>query len=119
MDAFANTDLDLLLRKHGIHQLIVIGLIPHTCIEATVRSATELGYQVTVVKDATADYSDKEMHAALELRQRHCHHKGSHRLDFISVCLGSQYVVEARSSFWSFTRQVASRHHQRSDVCEQ
>lgn len=67
MDAFANTDLDLLLRKHDIHQLIVIGLIPHTCIEATVRSATELGYQVTVVEDATADYSDKEMHAALEI----------------------------------------------------
>ena len=64
---FANTDLDLLLKKHGIHQLIVIGLIAHTCIEATVRYAAELGYVVTVVKDATADYSDKEMHAALDI----------------------------------------------------
>jgi ureidoacrylate peracid hydrolase len=64
---FANTDLDLQLKKHGIHQLIVIGLIAHTCIEATVRFAAELGYDVTVVKDATADYSDKEMHAALEV----------------------------------------------------
>ena len=53
---FANTDLDLQLKKHGIHQLIVIGLIAHTCIEATVRFAAELGYDVTVVKDATADY---------------------------------------------------------------
>ena len=34
--------------------------IAHTCIEATVRYAAELGYEVTVVKDATADYSDKE-----------------------------------------------------------
>ena len=59
--------MDLLLKKHGIHHLIVIGLIAHTCIEATVRYAAELGYQVTVVKDATADYSDKEMHAALEI----------------------------------------------------
>jgi nicotinamidase-related amidase len=64
---FANTDLDLLLKKHGIHELIVIGLIAHTCIEATVRYAAELGYAVTVVKDATADYSDKEMHAALDI----------------------------------------------------
>ena len=64
---FANTDLDLQLKKHGIHQLIVIGLIAHTCIEATVRFAAELGYEVTVVKDATADYSDKEMHAALDI----------------------------------------------------
>ena len=64
---FANTDLDLQLKKHGIHQLIVIGLIAHTCIEATVRYAAELGYQVTVVKDATADYSDEMMHAALDI----------------------------------------------------
>ena len=64
---FANTDLDLQLKKHGIHQLIVIGLIAHTCIEATVRFAVELGYEVTMVKDATADYSDQEMHAALDI----------------------------------------------------
>src|SRR5215469_9136832 len=62
---FANTDLDLQLKKHGIHQLIVIGLIAHTCVEATVRYAAELGYEATVVKDATADYSDVEMQAAL------------------------------------------------------
>jgi nicotinamidase-related amidase len=64
---FANTDLDLQLKKHGIGQLIVIGLIAHTCIEATVRFAAELGYDVTVVRDATADYSDAEMHAALDV----------------------------------------------------
>jgi nicotinamidase-related amidase len=64
---FANTDLDLQLKKHGIDQLIIIGLIAHTCIEATVRYAAELGYQVTVVKDATADYSDEMMHAALDI----------------------------------------------------
>src|SRR6516164_3325483 len=50
---FANTDLDLQLKKHGMHQLIVSGLIAHTCVEATVRFAAELGYEVTVVKDAT------------------------------------------------------------------
>src|SRR5262249_25955343 len=55
---FANTDLDLQLKKHGIHRLIVIGVIAHTCVEATVRYAAELGYDVKVIKDATADYSD-------------------------------------------------------------
>jgi nicotinamidase-related amidase len=64
---FANTDLDLLLKKHGIHRLIVMGLIAHTCLEATVRYGAELGYDVTVVKDAKASYSDNEMHAALEV----------------------------------------------------
>jgi nicotinamidase-related amidase len=64
---FANTDLDLLLKKHGIHRLIVIGLITHTCVEATVRYGAELGYDVTVVRDATASYSEVEMHAALDV----------------------------------------------------
>jgi len=62
---FANTDLDLQLKKHGVHQLIVIGLIAHTCVESTVRFAAELGYDVTLVKDATADYGEEFMHAAL------------------------------------------------------
>jgi nicotinamidase-related amidase len=64
---FANTDLDLQLKRHGIHQLIIMGLIAHTCVEATVRYATELGYEVTMVKDATADYSNEEMHTALDI----------------------------------------------------
>jgi hypothetical protein len=35
-------------------------------VQATVRYAAELDYEVTMVKDATADYSDEEMHAALD-----------------------------------------------------
>jgi ureidoacrylate peracid hydrolase len=64
---FANTDLDLQLKRHGIQRLIVIGLIAHTCVEATVRFAAELGYDVTMVRDATADYSDDAMHASLDV----------------------------------------------------
>jgi ureidoacrylate peracid hydrolase len=64
---FANTDLDMQLKRHGLHQLIVIGLLAHTCVESTVRFAAELGYQVTMVRDATASYSDEEMHAALDI----------------------------------------------------
>jgi len=64
---FANTDLDMQLKKHGIHKVIVMGLIAHTCVEATVRYGAELGYEVTVVRDATASYSDEHMHASLEV----------------------------------------------------
>jgi ureidoacrylate peracid hydrolase len=55
----------LLLKKHGVHRLIVIRLIAHTCVESTVRFAAELGYEVMVVKDATADFGEEFMHAAL------------------------------------------------------
>ena len=85
---FANTDLDLQLKKHGIHQLIVIGLIAHTCVEATVRFAAELGYDVTVVRDATADYSDEAMHAAL----------GVNLPNYASAILRTEEIVAAISA---------------------
>jgi ureidoacrylate peracid hydrolase len=64
---FANTDLDMRLKKLGIKHLVVVGLLTHTCVDSTVRYAMELGYEVTVVKDATASYSDEHMHAALDI----------------------------------------------------
>jgi len=85
---FANTDLDLQLKKHGIHQLIVIGLIAHTCIEATVRYAAELGYEVTAVKDATADYSDEMMHAALNINMP----------NYASAIVSTEEIVTALAS---------------------
>jgi nicotinamidase-related amidase len=54
-------------RNSNVERLVVIGLIAHTCVEATVRFAAELGYDVTMVRDATADYSDDAMHAALDV----------------------------------------------------
>jgi nicotinamidase-related amidase len=64
---FANTDLDQQLNVHGIQRLIAVGLLANTCLEATVRYAAELGYDVTVVKDATAGLSEDAMYASLEV----------------------------------------------------
>ena len=64
---FANTDLDFLLKQHRIVDVIVVGLLANTCIEGTSRYASDLGYRVTLVKDATAAFSPAGMHAAHEL----------------------------------------------------
>jgi nicotinamidase-related amidase len=64
---FANTDLDMQLKQHGISHVVVVGLIANTCIESTARYAMELGYHVTLVRDATAASTREEMRAALEL----------------------------------------------------
>jgi len=47
--------------------VIAIGLLANTCIEATSRYAMELGYHVTLVKDATAAFSKDRIHVAHEL----------------------------------------------------
>jgi ureidoacrylate peracid hydrolase len=63
---FANTDLDLQLKKHGARKVIVIGMRANTCIESTVRFAAELGYEVTLVKDAIGSFGQAEMDASLQ-----------------------------------------------------
>lgn len=64
---FANTDLDQQLRQHGITHVIIVGLLANTCIESTGRYAMEIGYHVTLVRDATAAFSRELMYAAHEL----------------------------------------------------
>ncbi len=64
---FANTDLDLQLKQHGISHVILVGLLANTCIESTARYAMELGYHVTLVRDATAAFTREMMRAAHDL----------------------------------------------------
>ncbi|MEU9454341.1 isochorismatase family cysteine hydrolase [Streptomyces sp. NPDC048277] len=64
---FANTDLDFRLKQHGVTHVVLIGLLANTCIESTGRFAMELGYHVTLVRDATAAFRPEMMHAAHEL----------------------------------------------------
>lgn len=64
---FANTDLDMQLKQHGIRHIVLIGMIANTCIESTGRFGSELGYHVTLVRDATAAMSHEAMHAAHDI----------------------------------------------------
>jgi len=66
-NGFANTDLDLQLKQRSIEKIIVVGMLANTCVEATARGGAELGYHVTLVRDATAAFSSEAMHAAHEI----------------------------------------------------
>jgi nicotinamidase-related amidase len=64
---FANTDLDSQLKQRGIQKIILVGMIANTCIEATARFGVELGYHVTIIKDAIAAFSHEGMHSVNEV----------------------------------------------------
>ena len=64
---FPNTDLEHQLKRYGKEKIICIGFMANTCIEATARAGSELGYHVTVVRDATAARFPEAMHAALNI----------------------------------------------------
>jgi len=46
---------------------VLIGLLANTCIETTGKFAVELGYHVTLVRDATAAFSMEAMKVAHEI----------------------------------------------------
>jgi nicotinamidase-related amidase len=49
-----SNDLALQLRKRGIDKVILAGMSANLCVEAHMRELTEQGFDVCVVKDATA-----------------------------------------------------------------
>ncbi|GAA2452393.1 cysteine hydrolase family protein [Agromyces soli] len=60
-NAFLGTGLERVLREQhaataaeGAPQLVVMGMMSSMCVDATVRAAADLGFQVTVVHDACA-----------------------------------------------------------------
>ena len=55
-NAFTTTNLQQLLTERGIRELVVCGIRTEQCCETTARVASDLGYEVTFVTDATATY---------------------------------------------------------------
>ena len=61
--AFAYTDLELILRRRGIEQLILTGVTTEVCVSSTLRQAIDLGFDCVSISDACAS-SDPQLHAA-------------------------------------------------------
>ncbi|MGY2361101.1 cysteine hydrolase [Pseudomonas azotoformans] len=64
LDGFATTGLDLVLRNNGIQNLVVAGFLTNCCVEGTVRSGYEKGYNVVTLADCTATFTDEQQKAA-------------------------------------------------------
>jgi len=56
-NSFVGTELDDLLKKAAIQNLILTGFMTHMCVNSTARGAFNLGYRATVVASATATRS--------------------------------------------------------------
>lgn len=55
--AFHDTGLDTLLRRRGVTQIVLGGLMTSIGVETTAREAYARGYHVTVATDAMADWT--------------------------------------------------------------
>jgi ureidoacrylate peracid hydrolase len=65
LDTFASTNLDFILRSKGIKTVIIGGFLTNCCVESTMRSAYENGYNVITLKDCMAGVSVEEHNNAI------------------------------------------------------
>merc|ERR1712190_302123 len=62
----ADTDLEALLKKHRIETVAIGGFLTNCCVESTMRTAYEKGFNVITLTDCTAATSEDGQKAACE-----------------------------------------------------
>jgi len=63
--AFHGTELDLLLRNHGIRTIVLVGVATNVCVEAAARDACMRDYYAVIVDDCTAARNEHVHRTAL------------------------------------------------------
>ena len=66
LDTFASTNLDFILRSKGIDTIALGGFLTNCCVESTMRTGYENGYQVVTLTDCVAATSVEEHENALQ-----------------------------------------------------
>lgn len=64
-DAFINTALERWLRIRGIDQVVIVGVSTNNSVEATARTAGNLGFRTFVASDATFAFDKKDFNGIL------------------------------------------------------
>jgi ureidoacrylate peracid hydrolase len=65
--AFHNTDLDTILRAHGIRTLVMTGVATNVCVETTAREGFVRDYYIAFLADGTACYREEDHAATLRV----------------------------------------------------
>lgn len=63
--AFIGTDLETWCRAQSISELVMVGLTAEHCVSTSVRMAANLGFDVTLVADATASHHKRDRQGEL------------------------------------------------------
>lgn len=63
-DCFVGTDLDFLLRSHGINTVLITGVNTNSCVLSTATTACSRDYAVFVIEDCVDTMDGPEIHQA-------------------------------------------------------
>lgn len=96
-DAFTATGLERWLHARSIRQLVIVGVITNNSVEATARSAGNLGFEVSVVADACYTFDQTDLTGRLWPAE------DVHALSLSNLAMDYAEVVEADEILSHFT----------------
>ena len=95
LDAFASTNLDFILRSKGLRTVALSGFLTNCCVESTMRSAYERGFDVITLTDCVGATSQEE-HAGAITYDYPMFSKPMTAIEFTGLLSGDQPVDNSR-----------------------
>jgi len=98
LDCFASTNLDFILRSKGIKNVALGGFLTNCCVESTMRSAYEKGFNVLTLVDCVAATSQQEHDNAIASDYPMFSHPVT-ASDFVSSLTGEAEMVDTSRGY--------------------
>ena len=96
-DAFVHSGLERWLRVRDIGRLVIVGVATHNSVESTARTAGNLGFDVTVVADATFTFEKADFAGTMRSADEvHAMSLANLHGEYATVLLASQLLDACR-----------------------
>ncbi len=96
--AFTSTNLDFILRGRGIENVALGGFLTNCCVESSMRTAYEKGFNVFTLTDCVAATSEEEQRVAIEKDYPMFSHPVKHD-EFLAMLAGEAAVVDTSRGY--------------------
>ena len=95
-NSFNGTGLHEWLQEQGIQKLVLAGMQTHMCLEATTRAAYDLGYDCTVIEDASTTRDLKYEDVIVKAKDVHASTLSTLKGSYAKIMTADEYIWEHR-----------------------
>jgi nicotinamidase-related amidase len=96
--AFSSTNLDFILRGRGIENVALGGFLTNCCVESSMRTAYEKGFNVFTLTDCVAATSEEEQRVAIEKDYPMFSHPVDHN-EFLNTLSGETEAADSSRGY--------------------
>ena len=96
--AFASTNLDFILRGRGVENVALGGFLTNCCVESSMRTAYEKGFNVFTLTDCVAATSEEEQRVAIEKDYPMFSHPVEHN-EFLGMLSGEAFAADGSRGY--------------------